>query len=56
LLNGAAAHLLPLVRWPDLDSHLNLVDDPFVGLERQGDRLQPPTGAGLGIGPQGLLV
>ena len=54
LLNGAAAHLLPLVRWPDLDSHLNLVDDPFVGLECQGDRLQPPSGAGLGIGPQGL--
>ena len=56
LLNGAAAHLLPLVRWPDLDSHLNLVDDPFVGLECQGDRLQPPSGAGLGIGPQGLLA
>ena len=56
LLNGAAAHLLPLVRWPDLDSHLNLLDDPFVGLERQGDRLQPPSGAGLGIGPQGLLA
>ena len=29
LLNGAAAQLLPLIRWPDLDSHLNLVDDPF---------------------------
>jgi L-alanine-DL-glutamate epimerase-like enolase superfamily enzyme len=56
LLNGAAAHLLPLVRWPDLDSHLNLVDDPFVGLERQGDRLQPPKGAGLGMGPGGLLA
>ncbi|MFM9103209.1 MAG: enolase C-terminal domain-like protein [Cyanobium sp.] len=31
LLNGAAAQLLPLVRWPDLDSHLNLIDDPFSG-------------------------
>jgi len=49
LLNGAAAQLLPLVHWPDLDSHLNLVDDPFTGLERRADVLLPPTGAGLGI-------
>jgi hypothetical protein len=27
-----------------------------VGLERQGDRLQPPKGAGLGMGPGGLLA
>jgi uncharacterized NAD-dependent epimerase/dehydratase family protein/L-alanine-DL-glutamate epimerase-like enolase superfamily enzyme len=49
LLNGAAAQLLPLVRWPDLDSHLNLVDDPFSGLRCTGDRLQLPRGPGLGI-------
>ena len=49
LLNGAAAQLLPLARWPDLDSHLNLLDDPFCGLALEGDRLQPPRGAGLGI-------
>ena len=49
LLNGAAAQLLPLAHWPDLDSHLNLVDDPFCGLELEADRLQPPRGAGLGI-------
>ncbi|MFQ6537601.1 MULTISPECIES: enolase C-terminal domain-like protein [Aphanothece] len=49
LLNGAAAQLLPLVRWPDLDSHLNLVDDPFSGLERRADQLLPPCGAGLGM-------
>ena len=49
LLNGAAAQLLPLIRWPDLDSHLNLVDDPFVGPQLQGDRLHPPSTAGLGI-------
>ena len=49
LLNGAAAQLLPLVHWPDLDSHLNLVDDPFTGLEHRGDVLLPPRGAGLGI-------
>ncbi len=49
LLNGAAAQLLPLVRWPDLDSHLNLIDDPFEGPERQGDRLFPSARAGLGV-------
>ena len=49
LLNGAAAQLLPLVTWPDLDSHLNLVDDPFQGLPVEGDVLLPPAGPGLGI-------
>jgi L-alanine-DL-glutamate epimerase-like enolase superfamily enzyme len=49
LLNGAAAQLLPLVHWPDLDSHLNLVDDPFSGLGIVADRLVPPLQAGLGI-------
>jgi L-alanine-DL-glutamate epimerase-like enolase superfamily enzyme len=49
LLNGAAAQMLPLIRWPDLDSHLNLVDDPFVGLELQDDRLRPSAMPGLGI-------
>jgi L-alanine-DL-glutamate epimerase-like enolase superfamily enzyme len=49
LLNSAAAQLLPLVRWPDLDSHLNLVDDPFTGLTLEGDVLIPPAGPGLGI-------
>ena len=49
LLNGAAAQLMPLVTWPDLDSHLNLVDDPFAGLNLVADRLLPPPGPGLGI-------
>jgi L-alanine-DL-glutamate epimerase-like enolase superfamily enzyme len=51
LLNGAAAQLLPLVRWPDLDSHLNLIDDPFVGLERRADVVLPPAGPGIGVRP-----
>lgn len=51
LLNGAAAQLLPLVHWPDLDSHLNLIDDPFVGLELHGEVLVPPVGPGIGVGP-----
>jgi L-alanine-DL-glutamate epimerase-like enolase superfamily enzyme len=49
LLNGAAAQLLPLVRWPDLDSHLNLVDDPFEAPPMQGDRLRAGPGPGLGV-------
>lgn len=50
LLNGAAAQLLPLVTWPDLDSHLNLVDDPFEGPQLvQGDGLRAGAGAGLGV-------
>jgi L-alanine-DL-glutamate epimerase-like enolase superfamily enzyme len=49
LLNGAAAQLLPLVRWPDLDSHLNLVNDPFEGPSLDGDHLRPGSGAGLGV-------
>ena len=49
LLNGAAAQLLPWIRWPDLDSHLNLVDDPFQGLPMEADRQWAPEGAGLGI-------
>jgi L-alanine-DL-glutamate epimerase-like enolase superfamily enzyme len=49
LLNGAAAQLLPLVRWPDLDSHLNLVDDPFEAPPLEGDRLRAGPGPGLGV-------
>ncbi|MEB3322354.1 MAG: enolase C-terminal domain-like protein, partial [Synechococcaceae cyanobacterium] len=49
LLNGAAAQLLPLARWCDLDSHLNLVDDPFHGPELEGDRLRAGSGPGLGV-------
>lgn len=49
LLNGAASQLLPLVRWPDLDSHLNLSDDPFEGPELQADCLLPSMRPGLGV-------
>lgn len=49
LLNGAAAQLLPLVQWPDLDSHLNLIDDPFSGPLLQADRVLPGPGSGLGV-------
>ncbi|CAK6693522.1 dipeptide epimerase [Synechococcus sp. BA-124 BA4] len=49
LLNGAASQLLPLVRWPDLDSHLNLIDDPFEGPELRADLLLPSIHPGLGV-------
>jgi L-alanine-DL-glutamate epimerase-like enolase superfamily enzyme len=49
LLNGAACQLLPLVRWPDLDSHLNLLDDPFDGPRLEGDDLHASVTAGLGV-------
>jgi L-alanine-DL-glutamate epimerase-like enolase superfamily enzyme len=49
LLNSAAAQLLPLVQWPDLDSHLNLIDDPCAGPERAGDLLRPAARPGLGV-------
>jgi L-alanine-DL-glutamate epimerase-like enolase superfamily enzyme len=52
LLNSAAAQLLPLVQWPDLDSHLNLLDDPFAGPEREGDVQRPAQRPGLGVQPQ----
>ena len=48
LLNSGAAQLLPLVQWPDLDSHLNLIDDPFAGPDRDGDVLRPVARPGLG--------
>ncbi len=51
LLNGSAAQLLPLVDWPDLDSHLNLLDDPFLPPPLIQDVLQPGRSAGVGVLP-----
>jgi len=52
LLNGAAAQLLPLVTWPDLDSHLNLLDDPFLGPSIEGDKVRAGPDPGLGVRPR----
>ena len=49
LLNGAAAQLLFLIRWPELDSHLNLVDAPFTQPPLEGDQLLASQKMGLGI-------
>lgn len=47
--NTAAAHLAPLADYLDLDSHLNLVDDPFRGAILQQGRLIPTERPGLGV-------
>jgi len=50
LANTAAAHLGPFATHLDLDSHLNLKDDPFTGASLQDGRLMPSELVGLGVG------
>lgn len=45
----AAAHLLPLVDWADLDGPLLIADDPFVGVSFHGAELRLPSSPGLGV-------
>jgi L-alanine-DL-glutamate epimerase-like enolase superfamily enzyme len=47
--NTALAHLAPLADHLDLDSHLNLTDDPFKGATMQSGRLLPNDSPGLGL-------
>ena len=49
LSNTAAAHLSPLADYLDLDSHLNLIDDPFIGALIQDGRVLPNDKPGLGV-------
>ncbi len=49
LANTAAAQLAPLADYLDLDSHLNLIDDPFVGASVQQGRILPNNLPGLGV-------
>ncbi|MDX2271479.1 MAG: dipeptide epimerase [Cyanobacteriota bacterium] len=49
LANTAAAHLTPLLDYVDLDSHLNVVDDPFTGATLEQGCLIPSTEPGLGV-------
>jgi L-Ala-D/L-Glu epimerase len=49
LANTAAAQLSPLADYLDLDSHLNLIDDPFLGAELIDGRLMPGDLPGLGV-------
>ncbi len=48
----AAAHLAPLVDFADLDGHLFLANDPYVGVRVERGRLYLPEGAGLGVSRQ----
>lgn len=49
LANTAAAHLGGLADYLDLDSHLNLADDPFRGAELCEGRLRLGPGPGFGV-------
>jgi L-alanine-DL-glutamate epimerase-like enolase superfamily enzyme len=49
LLNSALAQLAPLADHLDLDSHLNLLDDPFVGARFENGRVSPNNRPGLGV-------
>jgi len=45
----AAAHLAPLADYTDLDGHLDLVNDPFVGVNLEQGKLTLPQEPGLGV-------
>ncbi len=49
LANTAMCHLAPYADYLDLDSHLNLIDDPFSGLNLKEGRLLPNHLPGLGV-------
>jgi L-Ala-D/L-Glu epimerase len=49
LMNTALSHLSPLADYLDLDSHLNLVDDPFLGASFHNGRVVPSTKPGIGV-------
>ncbi|WP_460203063.1 dipeptide epimerase [Scytonema sp. NUACC21] len=49
LANTAAVQLASLADYLDLDSHLNLIDDPFTGAVLQEGRVLPNFLPGLGV-------
>jgi L-alanine-DL-glutamate epimerase-like enolase superfamily enzyme len=49
LANSAASQLAPLADYLDLDSHLNLIDDPFTGAVVAEGRILPQNLPGLGV-------
>lgn len=50
---AASVHIAPLADYLDLDSHLNLLPDPFTGLMWEDGRVLPGDLPGLGITPLG---
>jgi len=49
LANTAMSHLAPYADYLDLDSHLNLLDDPFSGAKVITGKLIPPDLPGIGV-------
>ena len=47
----AAAHLSPLVDYADLDGHLLIANDPYVGVKVERGKLILPDAPGLGLKP-----
>ena len=45
----AAAHLTPLVDYVDLDSHLLIANDPYIGVTLKNGRLALPNRPGIGV-------
>ena len=45
----AAAHLTPLVDYVDLDSHLLIANDPYIGVTLKDGRLVLPNRPGIGV-------
>jgi len=44
-----AAHIASLADWVDLDGHLLLADEPFIGLRLEDGHVLPGDGPGLGV-------
>jgi L-alanine-DL-glutamate epimerase-like enolase superfamily enzyme len=49
---AAALAVAPLVDWIDLDGHLLIANDPFMGIPFANGRLEVPAGPGLGVEPR----
>jgi L-alanine-DL-glutamate epimerase-like enolase superfamily enzyme len=47
----AAAHLSPLIDYADLDGHLLIRNDPYIGVKVRDGRLVLPDGPGIGLMP-----
>lgn len=45
----AAAHLTPLVDYVDLDSHLLIANDPYIGVTLKNGKLVLPNRPGIGV-------
>jgi L-alanine-DL-glutamate epimerase-like enolase superfamily enzyme len=45
----AAAHLSPLIDYIDLDGHLLVTNDPYVGIMIEKGKISLPEGEGLGV-------